>query len=202
MAKNDLEVRRSKLLIMYSEALKQYIHEDTLSHTKNTFFLSSHGAMLAVLTGVSSVLIKLEPVTYNSISIFYGIILLGFIAILIGILGLTINKYWNSINEAHRAYSHARWLSAIAIETELELTDVGLAGIEHRWKENQKKTDNEFYPFKDVLGLEEHKIKDRHSFEGYDSIGGVIKIINILWLAIIFVALLSVTVNIFFSLSK
>ena len=64
--KNEEDIRNSRLLVIYSEALKQYTHEDVMSHTKNTFFLSSHGAMLAVLTGISSVVIKIGTICLQS----------------------------------------------------------------------------------------------------------------------------------------
>lgn len=66
--KNNEDARNSRLLVMYTEALKQYTHEDVMSHTKNTFFLSSQGAMLAVLTGIFSVLIKLKPFVIKNFS--------------------------------------------------------------------------------------------------------------------------------------
>lgn len=121
---------------------------------------------------------------------------------LIGVLGLRINRYWFLINEAHRVYSYSRWLSAIAIETELKLTDVGLASIENKWKKHNDFSDSAYYPFDSIPELAEHKIKDRHSIEGYDSIGGVIKIINILWWAIIFISLTSVCLSLFFAFIK
>jgi hypothetical protein len=197
MSKNEEELYNAKLLVLYSESWKQYVHEDSMSHTKNTFFLSSHGAMLAVLTGVSSVLFNIDPFLYKCTTIYYGKAFLGVLAIVIGLIGIRINRYWCDVNEAHRAYTKARWLSAIAIESELKISGFGLANLEHHWKEN---TDaNGFYPYSDIPELAEHKIDIKHNTEGYDSINAIIKLINILWWTIIICGMLSISFTIGFS---
>jgi len=185
MEKNKQDQRNQWLKTLYSEAWGQYTHEEAMSHNKNTFFLSAHGAMLAILTGLASVLIKMEPLTYNCATIYFGALILGFLTILISILGLNINKYWYHVNQAHRSVAIARWLSARAIEVESGVSDIGPASLEHFWRKHKDVSNENYHPFKNISELEEHHIKAHYKVGGYDSISKVIQIINYLWRTII-----------------
>jgi len=186
--------------MLYTESWKQYSHEDITSHTKNTFFLTSHGAMLAILTGISSVLIKMEPLLLNNFKLYLGLILLGVFSSIIGMIGLIINRYWKQVNDVHRAMINVRWLTARAVEVELDLHTIGVASLEHEWRKHIKISNDKYYPFTNHSKLSEHNISSTFTIGGFDSIHGVIKSISFLWAIVVFCGINILSVSIWIAL--
>jgi hypothetical protein len=166
---------------LYTESWKLFIHEEVASQTKNTFFLSSQGAMLAILTGISGIFIKLPPYFVGTKSLYPGIFLLGLLSVAIGIVGIRINRHWKSVNFAHQAYQNLRWLTARAIEYQNNISDIGLASIEHVWRKHRDFSDEDYCHFVEIPELAEHVIKSNRKHLSYRSIESTIKAINVLW---------------------
>src|ERR1700761_6767709 len=104
--------RNEWLKILYVETWKEYMHEETIAHSKNTFFLSIHGALLAILSGVSAILVK-SPIVKIDLKVFNpSLFYLSFLTAIIGSLALFINRNWKMVSETHRSYMNIRWFVA------------------------------------------------------------------------------------------
>lgn len=168
--------------ILYVESWKQYIHEDTLAHSNNTFYLSANGVLIALLTGIASVLAKF--------GIILGPLLFGITAILMSVIGLLICRAWKGVNATHRAHIHMRWITARAIESDLNLERVGMASLEHIWR-NKKHKGDKFYPFEEDPKLKDHGVILLGKLRGYNSIESVTSWLKVIWLIILIFGMIS-----------
>lgn len=114
------------LRTLYTEAWGQYKHEDTVSQSRNQFFITIQTALVAFVAAISGHLIRDKE---------GGLSVLGGIMIGVGLFLLFLTILWLLVNNAGQRYLNLRWGVAKAVEKAICLNDAGLAGTEHRWQD-------------------------------------------------------------------
>jgi len=123
------------LKLLYTEAWKQYSHEDTLSQHRNTLFYGIQGGLITLF----AVLLKFQD-NYQH-DVITGLLLSG-----ISVVGVIISIYWQSVTQAGKAYCNLRWASIRKIEKAANLP-LNITGIEHDWKTFSETSFDDFIPF-------------------------------------------------------
>ncbi|KOF07232.1 hypothetical protein AC739_19545, partial [Planococcus glaciei] len=93
--KND--INNEWLRTLYSEAWKQYSHEDNISQKRNNLFLAVQAALIATLTGASGILLKLKALKVGSYELWIGHLALGFILIVFWYFANRLTSFWESV---------------------------------------------------------------------------------------------------------
>jgi len=183
------------LRTIYIEAWKQYSHEDNISQSRNNLFLAVQAALIAILTGISSVLIDLKAFKTEPDNFWKGIAILGLVSLIFGIFARLLTLVWKKVTEAGRAFLNLRWVTARAIEEKADIN--GLAVTEDKWYRYSKNNpDAEYYhPFLDSETLKDYKIPTKKRVGGWGSILRVINIVNGLWYFIIAVGALLILIS-------
>lgn len=178
MKKNE---KNDWLRTLYIEAWKQYSHEDNISQSRNNLFLAVQAALIAILTGISGVLIRMEPINISSYKINLGIGILGFIIVFFAFFVHRILLHWRSVTKAGQAFLNLRWVTARAIEQEADID--GLATIEEGWyKYSKSNPDSEYHtPFPEYESLRKIQIPTKKKIGGWLSILKVIKVVEQIW---------------------
>ena len=118
-------------MIFYSEAWKQYIHEDQMSQSRNRLFMNAQTIFIVLSSAALGLWVKIDPNERL-------IIALPMILTIIAIFGFASTFAWRKVNKAGRAYLNLRWLTIRAIEEALEikgnLAPITLTRIEGDWK--------------------------------------------------------------------
>jgi quercetin dioxygenase-like cupin family protein len=167
---------------LYVEAWKQYTYEDNVSHSRNNLFLGVQTALIAILTGVSGLLVGIEPVEVGLHQFRVGLIVLGILAVTFAVFASRLAVYWKEVTKSGQAYLNLRWITIRAIEEQVGLHPINLAGIEYNWREFSKSNPGkQYYPFADWESLKQHAIPPLGKVGNWTSILGVIKVIEVLW---------------------
>lgn len=170
------------LRTLYVEAWKQYSQEDNLSQSRNNLFLGVQAAMIAILTGISGLLIRMEPIEICSHRLWVGLGALGVITVTFAVFASCLAAYWKGVTKSGRAYMHLRWIAIRAIEDRVGLHSINLAGMEHNWREFSKSNPGkEYHPFADSESLKQHAVPPLEKVRAWSSILAVIKIVEVLW---------------------
>jgi hypothetical protein len=165
--------------LLYSEAWKQYCHEDNLGQSRNNFFLGVQGAMIAILTLAAKPLLELPPARFWNHDVYLGMTALGMLAAVIGLLALALDRHWKAVTDAGRAYLNIRWCTIMAIETTMELGHYGLASLERKWRAFSKTNSaKEFQPFSEPESLVSIKVPPLPEARGWSSIQKVVSVLE------------------------
>ena len=170
------------LRTLYVEAWKQYSHEDNLSQSRNNLFLGVQAAMIAILTGISGLLIRMEPIEIGSHRLWVGFGALGIITVTFAVFASRLAAYWKGVTKSGRAYMNLRWIAIRAIEERVGLHSINLAGMEHNWRDFSKSNPGkEYRPFTDSESLKQYAVPPLEKVRAWSSILAVIKIVEVLW---------------------
>lgn len=190
----DIQIPDDWLRLMYSEAWKQYSHEDTQGQARMSIFLTVQTALIAILAIISKPLLDMPPRQIGSHQVYIGVGILGLFAVVIGVFSLLLGAIWKSANEAGRLALNLRWIPIAAIERMAGLNDVNLAGLEHKWR---GWTGGVYYPYKDIEELAEEFPLHGHlpKIRGWSAIKLTVCLIQVLFALITIVgfALLGIT---------
>jgi hypothetical protein len=88
----DISVPDDWLRLMYTEAWKQYSHEDTLGQSRMNIFLAVHAALIAILAAILKPLLDMPPRQIGSHQIYIGLGILGLFAVIIGVFSLLLGS--------------------------------------------------------------------------------------------------------------
>lgn len=164
--------------VLYTEAWKQYCHEDNLAHSSNKLFLSVHAVLVALLTLVTKPLIQAPTIDLFGVCIHGGVTVLGFLAVLVGVTSLALDQHWKSAISSGRAYINLRWCTAIVIENDINLGHIGLASIESNWRTySNSKPEEKYHPFSDLEALSAIVLPHLPDTRGW---GSMLKIVAVL----------------------
>ena len=170
------------LRTLYAEAWKQYSQEDNLSQSRNNLFLGVQAAMIAILSGISGLLIRIEPIRIGSHQLWVGFGVLGIITVTFAVFAGRLAAYWKGVTKSGQAYMNLRWIAIRAIEERVGLHSINLAGMEHNWREFSKSNPGkEYFPFADSKSLRQHAVPPLEKVRAWSSILAVIKIVEALW---------------------
>lgn len=196
----DIEMTPEWQTLVYSEAWKQYCHEDNIGVSRMQVFLAVESAFIAVLALISKPLMDLDSVQLGCHSLHLGLAVLAGFMVIIGILLFFLAWVWRCVTTAGRCYLNLRWFPIYAMEKLAQLDDVNLAGVENGWRKFFKSKENRCkkYPIhQDIQELEEEKFElgPLPRFRGwtsFESITWVFQVISVL-LAIAGIALIFLT---------
>jgi len=181
----DIHVSDDWLRLLYSEAWKQYIHEDAQGQTRMNIFLTVQAALIAILAAISKPLLDMPPKQVGSHQVYIGVGILGLVAVIIGFFSLVLGARWKSVTEAGRLYLNLRWIPIAAIEKSAQLNDINLAGLENAWRKHSKENSGtDFHPYATIAELSEFRLRPLPNIRGWSAISGTITSIQILFLLI------------------
>lgn len=168
------------LKLLYSEAWKQYSHEDTLCQHRNTLFYGIQGGLMTLFAIISTKNTQLNLVSLLLLAI-------------ISLVAVFISDYWKSVTQAGKAYCSLRWASIRKIEKEANLSS-SIAGIEQDWKVFSENSLDYFVPFPSEPELNKIKImSNKKIMGGWSSTLKVITILEYFWIGLLIIGLLSLT---------
>lgn len=178
----DVSVSDDWLRLMYAEAWKQYIHEDTQGQARVSIFLTVQTALIAILAIITKPLLDMPPKQIGSHQVYIGVGLLGLFTVIIGVFSLFLGVIWRSVNKAARITMNLRWIPIAAIERIARLNDVNLAGLEHEWRRSSReKPDADYKPYESIAELAEFRLGPLPKFRGWSSISWTISGIQVLF---------------------
>lgn len=125
---------------LYTQGWTQYSHEDNLGQTRSKFFLGIQTAFLITLSAI------LRPMIFPNKGEFFfenrnlGLLIFGFMVLIISIINIIINFNWLSVTRAGRKYVQLRRLQLSALEKLAGLTEIGLASQEKEWLDMKKES--------------------------------------------------------------
>lgn len=138
--------------------------------------------MIAILAGISGLLIRMEPIEIGSHQLWVGFGALGIITVTFAVFASRLAVYWKGVTKSGRAYMNLRWIAIRAIEEQVGLHSINLAGMEHNWREFSKSNPGKKYcPFADSESLKHHAVPPLEKVRAWSSILAVIKIVEVLW---------------------
>ncbi len=183
------------LQVLYVEAWKQYTLEDNISQRRSNLFLVVQAGLIAILTGVSGWLVRIEPIELGSDRLWVGPILLGVIAVVIAAFVIRLLGYWREVTRAGQVWQKLRWVAIRRIEKEADLCSVTLAGLEKDWIEfSRQNSGREYFPFPDFEELKHDAIPPAVKIEGWQSTLRVIAMVQAFWYVILGIGLALVAV--------
>jgi|SRR5882672_6587640 len=189
----DMHISDDWLRLIYSEAWKQYIHEDTQGQARMSIFLTVQTALIAILAIITKPLLDMPSKQFGSRQIYLGVGLLGLFAVIIGFFSLFLGMIWRSANKAARITLNLRWIPISAIEriaalnhVNVGLKDVNLAEFENKCRDKLK-SKKDYYPY-EIEGLSDLKISSEltplPNIRGWSSITWTIWLIQVLFVLI------------------
>lgn len=189
------------LRTLYTEAWKQYNHKDNLSQSRNNLFLGVQAAMIAILAGISGLLIRVGPIWIGSHQLWVGFGVLGIITVTFAVFAGRVAAYWKGVTKSGQSYLNLRWIAIRAIEERVGLHLINIAGMEYDWREFSKSNpEKEYCPFADSEILRQHTVPPLGKVSGWSSMLKVIRIVEMLWysLLIMGIILIAFTVILWF----
>lgn len=182
----DLKVPEDWLKVIYAEAWNQYTHEDNLGQSRTNFFLGIQAALVAIFTALSGSLVQIGSYPIGGYKFNLGFVLLGVAALVIGGFSLISAKHWQAVTKAGRQYLNLRWIPLAVIEKLAQIDQIGLAGIEDRWRTfSQQNPGIDYYPFKNIQELEDFRLSSLQKTRGWDSMLKVILFLQVIYYFII-----------------
>lgn len=164
---------------LYTEAWKQYCHEDNVAQTRNNLFMAVHTALISLLTFVAKPLFEIGTRQIGDQTVHLGMLALGFLAFVIGSFSFALDFYWSAVIAADRAYLNIRWCTAFVIEREIGLNKYGLASLEHVYRKfSVENPAANFHPFPDSEELASIEIPILPKKRGWDTIQGSVTILK------------------------
>ena len=120
-----------------------------------------------------------------------GFLLLGLLALIIGLFSLAVSKNWQAVTEAGRQYLNLRWIPIAVIEKLAQIEQIGLAGLENEWRFFSRQNPNvDFHPFKDVPELENLRLPSLQKTRSWASMLNVILFLQIIYYFIVVLGVL------------
>ncbi len=157
---NTENIRQEWLQTAYTEAWKQYSHEDTLALQRNNFFITIQTALLAVLASVTTALFSLEPLTLGSYSFYMNYVLIGIFMFTFAAFAQRLLDNWAKATQSGQAFVALRWSTCRNIEEEVDLESVSIARVEEGLRAAIEAKDPDFCPYPSTPCMEDYKIKD------------------------------------------
>jgi hypothetical protein len=149
----------SMLRTIYSEAWKQYDHEDNLAQSRTNVIIAVHTALIALLG------IAIDPVTTRvqaglSAEDWFLPGIAGGIMIIAGIMLVILSLNWRMMTITAQRYINLRWLPVIAIEKLAAVEEIGLASLEHAYRKFSKENpEADWYPWPETDNLSIFKLE-------------------------------------------
>jgi hypothetical protein len=131
------------MMTLYTEAWKQYVHEDQLTHSRMTIYFSVLGGMTAILAASASSIVKIGMISLSlskvnpawaDRDVNFGFFLFGCFALMLGWLSCRVCRMWTHAIKASRQYVNLRWMTAFAVENILGSFGVAQAQLEDKWR--------------------------------------------------------------------
>jgi hypothetical protein len=173
------------LRILYNETMKLYLHEDNISQTRNTLFLSIQSGLIAVLAAITPSLLVIDPVRIIIEASSIDLFIFGLIMSLFSVVSLLILENWKAVNKAGHAHLKLRWAVIKRIEYAAHIPEeVCPATIEDAWikfSNNPENKESKFIPFPDVPELCDIKLDQKQKIGGWRSTEELMKIFSCLW---------------------
>ena len=181
--------------ILYSEAWKQYCHEDNIGVKRMQIFMTVQSGLFGVLALIAKPLIGLTPIQTESSNFHIGLIIFAAFMVIIGTLLFFLSMVWRSVTKACRGYLNLRWLPIFAIEKIAQIGNIDLAGLENCWRRYSKSKHNRgtkytVYNEIEELANENFKLDLLPRFRGWNSIETITWIFQILSILIIVAGIL------------
>lgn len=183
--------------LLYSEAWKQYCHEDNLGQSRNNLFMGVQAALIALLALALKPLLETEPTYLWNCNIHLGMMVFGCLAAIIGKISYALDSHWLAVIEAGRAYLNIRWCTVIGLETELGLQQYGPASLEDKWRVfSRENPDEEYQPFADSNTLRSIKVPPLPETRGWSSMKRVVTVLQRVHMAMVIVGVLLIVLSI------
>jgi hypothetical protein len=193
----DIHISDDWLRLMYSEAWKQYSHEDIQGQARMSIFLTVQTALIAILAIITKPFLDMPLKQICSHQVHVGKGLLGLFAVIIGVFSLVLGNIWKSVNKAGQIHLNLRWIPIAAIERIAKLNHanagletINLASFEDKCRTAlaTQTTAADFSPYSDCDGLEDLKIRrdltPLPKIRGWSAINRTIFVIQVLFGAI------------------
>jgi hypothetical protein len=171
----------SRTEILYEEAWRQYVHEDSLVLKRTTVYLAVQGAVLVSIGALGPSLVAAGNAFWPRHGRAFGAIFPGVYILIVALLSLVGCKSWRDITNAGEQWIQLRRKVAVAIERLWGVDSVGIASIEDRWWGHEGKHD--FEPFADNERLRDISLKP-HGIEGFAAQLSMITTLMRLWVVI------------------
>ncbi len=175
------------LQVIYSEAWKQYCHEDNLYQNRSSIYLGINTALAATLalvvsrTEFSSVSLRHQSIPVGGIALSAG-------ALFIAVMGVVIQKHWERLTNVCRAYLSLRLSTARLMEIEAGFENLTLVGLENRWLEwSNKQSDKSSWFSSGVIDPStkaEYEIRQRPKLGGFQIQLSLIRTLLYMWYAV------------------
>lgn len=183
--------------LLYSEAWKQYCHEDNLGQSRNNLFLGVQAALIALLTLVAKPLLEAQHTQLWNHNIHLGMTTLGLLAAVIGGVSLALDSHWKAVIEAGRLYLNIRWCTVMAIETELGLQQYGPASLEDKWRAFSRENPNrKHHPFPGSDTLKSIEVLPLPKTRGWSSMRKVVSVLEKVHWGVVVVGVLLVVLSV------
>ena len=122
----QLKNRNDWLRAAYTEAWKQYVHEDTLTLQRNNIFVIIQTALLALFGSLTSALIKSDTLVIGAYTAYTGYFFIGIIACVFSVFAFLLLRNWEGVTDSAQAYVDLRWSTCRRIEEAVGLEDEGV----------------------------------------------------------------------------
>jgi hypothetical protein len=161
---------------LYTQAWRQYEHENTLSLSRNTSFLTLHTAMLGIPTAV----LALAGKEANDDKL----LLFSLTLTVFGLMAIPLCRYWRRVTDGGQGYLKVRWAVIRALEEKVQLGRFGLATLEEEWRGKRRGEgccEDYVALFPEIPSLSKLQIRYHEECDGWETTRRLIAAISILW---------------------
>ena len=185
-AKKEIKINKQEwITLLYSEAWKQYVHEDNLGQTRTNFFISIQTAIIAIIGFISPSLYNLGTVNNLNFKLNLGLIALGGLWIIGSSFAIFILTKWAVVTKAGKEYVRFRRIQLMGLEKIAGIDNIGISTQEIEWLDKK----STYFPFKAIESIKSISVKEIKPDSGWISIENAILCLRLIWTIILIIGI-------------